>query len=116
MDALELLKKDHDEVKKMLEELDSTSEVDVEKRHGLFGRVKTELGAHEDIEEAIFYPALKEHPKRPCFSWLVTLRALQPFVRKRPLRSGRYPGAVADTTRSRKNRARDLVFPTGLCG
>lgn len=63
MNALELLKKDHDQVKELLEELDSTSENEVEKRRELFERVKTEMGAHEDMEEEIFYPALKEHPK-----------------------------------------------------
>ena len=32
-------------------------------RQELFAKVKQELTVHEAIEEEIFYPALKEHPK-----------------------------------------------------
>jgi GTP cyclohydrolase I len=63
MDALELLKEDHDKVKKMLQELESTTERGVKTREQLFTRVKQELEVHESIEEEIFYPALKDHPK-----------------------------------------------------
>ena len=63
MDALSLLKEDHDKVKKMLEELDSTTERGVKTREDLFTKVKHELEVHEQIEEEIFYPALKDHPK-----------------------------------------------------
>jgi len=63
MDALSLLKEDHDKVKKMLAELDSTTERGVKTREELFTKVKQELEIHEAIEEEIFYPALKEHPK-----------------------------------------------------
>jgi hypothetical protein len=60
---LSLLKEDHDKVKKMLTELDSTTERGVNTRAELFAKVKHELEIHEAIEEEIFYPALKEHPK-----------------------------------------------------
>jgi hypothetical protein len=63
MDALSLLKDDHNKVKKMLRELESTTERGVKTREDLFSKVKHELAAHEAIEEEIFYPALKEHPK-----------------------------------------------------
>jgi hemerythrin-like domain-containing protein len=63
MDAMSLLKEDHQKVKKMLAELESTTERGVKTREELFTKVKRELVVHETIEEEIFYPALKEHPK-----------------------------------------------------
>jgi Hemerythrin HHE cation binding domain len=63
MDALELLKDDHDKVKKMLDDLGSTTERGVKTREQLFTKVKQELEAHEAIEEEIFYPALRNQPK-----------------------------------------------------
>jgi hypothetical protein len=63
MDALSLLKEDHKKVKRMLGELDSTTERGVKTREELFTKLKQELEIHEAIEEEIFYPALKEHPK-----------------------------------------------------
>jgi hemerythrin-like domain-containing protein len=63
VDALELLKQDHDKVKKMLDELDTTTERALKTREQGFGELRRELEAHESIEEEIFYPALKEHPK-----------------------------------------------------
>jgi len=63
MDALKLLKDDHDELKKLMKELDSTTDRGVKTRERLFTKVQQELEVHEAIEEEIFYPALKEHPK-----------------------------------------------------
>ena len=63
MDAMSLLKEDHQKVKKMLGELESTTERGVKTREELFTKVKQELVVHEAIEEEIFYPALKQHPK-----------------------------------------------------
>ena len=63
MDAIALLKADHDKVKKLLSELESTTERGVKTRTELFATIKGELTVHEIIEEEIFYPALKEHPK-----------------------------------------------------
>lgn len=63
MEATKLLKQDHDEVKKILEKLDKTTERGVKTREELFTKLKSELTVHETIEEEIFYPALKEHPK-----------------------------------------------------
>ena len=63
MDALKLLKQDHDEVKSMLSDLESTTERAEKTRTEGLATLKAELQVHEAIEEEIFYPALQEHPK-----------------------------------------------------
>ena len=63
MDAIAMLKADHDKVKKLLDELEMTTERGVKTRAELFSTIKGELTIHELIEEEIFYPALKGHPK-----------------------------------------------------
>jgi hemerythrin-like domain-containing protein len=63
MDAITLLKADHDKVKKLLTELESTTERGVKTRSELFATIKGELTVHELVEEEIFYPELKAHPK-----------------------------------------------------
>ena len=63
MDAIALLKADHVKVKALLARLDATTERAKVARRELFGRIKVELTVHETIEEEIFYPALKQHPR-----------------------------------------------------
>src|SRR6187200_3000782 len=63
MDAITLLKTDHDKVKRLLTELESTTERGVKTRTELFATIKGELTLHEIVEEEIFYPELKAHPK-----------------------------------------------------
>ncbi|MEX0755996.1 MAG: hemerythrin domain-containing protein [Actinomycetota bacterium] len=63
MDAIQLLKDDHDALKELLEKADSTTERGVKTRDELLTRIKNDLAVHEAIEEEIFYPALKEHAK-----------------------------------------------------
>ena len=63
MNAITLLKDDHDRVKKMLAEGEETTERAVKTRAEVFGKLKEEMLIHERIEEEIFYPALKSHPK-----------------------------------------------------
>jgi hemerythrin-like domain-containing protein len=63
MDALTMLTEDHQKVRKLLDELESTTERGIKTRTELFATIKGELTLHEIIEEEIFYPALKEHPK-----------------------------------------------------
>jgi hypothetical protein len=63
MDAITMLKADHDKVKRLLAELETTTERGVKTREELFATIKGELTVHETIEEEIFYPALKSHPK-----------------------------------------------------
>jgi hypothetical protein len=63
VNAISLLKADHDKVKKLLAELETTTERGIKTRTELFATIKGELMVHETIEEEIFYPALKAHPK-----------------------------------------------------
>ena len=63
MDAISLLKDDHDKVKKILADGEETTERAEVGRTELFAKLKEEMLIHERIEEEIFYPALKEHPK-----------------------------------------------------
>jgi hemerythrin-like domain-containing protein len=63
MDAIALLKADHDKVKGLLNELESTTERGIKTRSELFATIKGELTLHEIVEEEIFYPELKAHPK-----------------------------------------------------
>lgn len=60
MDAITLLKEDHQKVKKILDELEKTTERGLKTREELFGKLMAELTVHEKIEEEIFYPAVKE--------------------------------------------------------
>ena len=60
MNPLTLLRKDHREVKDLLKQ---ASDADTAQKQKLFEQIKSELQVHEAIEEEIFYPALKEHPK-----------------------------------------------------
>jgi hemerythrin superfamily protein len=61
VDALTLVKKDHDQVKKLLKDLDDTTDRAIKTRQDLFERLKFSLTVHEQMEEAVLYPALKEH-------------------------------------------------------
>lgn len=63
MDALKLLKQDHEDVKNILSQLDDTTERATKTRTTLFEKVKRELMIHETIEEEILYPAFQEQAK-----------------------------------------------------
>jgi hemerythrin-like domain-containing protein len=63
MDALALLKEDHVKAKKLMAELEETTERGVRTREQKWTKLLKELTIHENIEEEIFYPALAEHPK-----------------------------------------------------
>jgi hemerythrin-like domain-containing protein len=63
MDAISLLSADHDRIKSLLAKLESTTERGVKTRTELFATIKGELTLHELVEEEIFYPELKAHPK-----------------------------------------------------
>ncbi|MFL6214010.1 MAG: hemerythrin domain-containing protein [Blastocatellia bacterium] len=60
MNAFELLKEDHQRVAGIFEKLEPTTERAQKTREELFARLKTELQLHTQIEEQIFYPALKQ--------------------------------------------------------
>ena len=63
MNAVTLLEDEHVTLKRMLRELDATTERAVKTRTELLEKVTDALRAHETIEEELFYPALKRHPK-----------------------------------------------------
>ncbi|MDQ3688249.1 MAG: hemerythrin domain-containing protein, partial [Acidobacteriota bacterium] len=60
MNAIELLKNDHDKVESIFEKLEPTTERAVKTREELFTQLKQELDIHAHIEEKIFYPAIKD--------------------------------------------------------
>ena len=57
MNALELLKQDHDKVDKLFQKVEATEESE---HAALFEQIRAELEVHTHIEETIFYPKLKE--------------------------------------------------------
>jgi hypothetical protein len=61
MNALELMHKDHEELKEMLGRVDDVRSVGG--REHLLEKIRHELVAHERMEEEVFYPALKSHKK-----------------------------------------------------
>jgi len=61
LDALELLKKDHEKVAKILEQLEDTTKRAAKTRHELLDELKKELSLHEHIEETLFYPSVKDN-------------------------------------------------------
>jgi hypothetical protein len=63
MDAITLLEDDHRKVKKLLSEGEETTERAEKTRAQLYASLRREMETHERIEEEIFYPALKAHPK-----------------------------------------------------
>ena len=63
MNAITMLETEHTTMRKLLTELEATTERGVKTRQALFATIKGELTLHEVIEEEIFYPELKGHPK-----------------------------------------------------
>ena len=63
MDALRLLKDDHDKMRKLLTELESTTERGVKTREELFSKIKGVSSPSTRSSKEIFYPALKDHPR-----------------------------------------------------
>ena len=60
MDAIALLKADHEKVDSLFSQLEETTESAEKTREELFTKLKQELDLHAHVEEKIFYPALKE--------------------------------------------------------
>lgn len=60
MNAIDLLKQDHEKVKKLLEEISGTTERAVKKRAELLQKIALELEVHTTLEEEDFYPAFKK--------------------------------------------------------
>jgi hemerythrin-like domain-containing protein len=63
MNAVTMLEREHVTLKRLLRDLEATTERAVRTRTELLERITDALVAHEAIEEEIFYPALKQHPK-----------------------------------------------------
>src|SRR6185437_15842170 len=59
MNALELLKQDHENVKRLFREAEAAQ--DGKRRKELFDQIETELEIHTHIEETVFYPAMEQH-------------------------------------------------------
>lgn len=59
MNALELLKQDHEEVKELFEQAEGTD--DSKEQRNIFKQIKKALESHARIEEGIFYPAMEKH-------------------------------------------------------
>jgi hemerythrin superfamily protein len=59
MNALNLLKKDHDSVRTLFSRFERTSKTDLERRNDLLAQIRREIQIHSRAEEEIFYPALK---------------------------------------------------------
>lgn len=57
MNAVELLKEDHDKVDKLFQKVKATEESE---HPPIFEQIKAELDVHTHIEETIFYPRLLE--------------------------------------------------------
>ncbi len=60
MDVIDVLKHDHEVVRKLLEELSETTNRATKKREELFGKISKELKIHTQLEEEIVYPAFKK--------------------------------------------------------
>src|SRR5215210_3446022 len=73
MNVFELLKKDHEKVAGIFEEIEQTTERAVKTREELFARLRSELELHSQIEEATLYPALKQEEE----SREITLEAIE---------------------------------------
>lgn len=58
-DIVAMLKAEHDEVRKMLDQLTSTKPTAPRTREKLREQIKTALQLHTQIEEEIFYPAFR---------------------------------------------------------
>ncbi len=60
MNAIELLKSDHDKVDLLFQKVEATEESE---HKALFEKIREELEIHTHIEETIFYPKIKEEPE-----------------------------------------------------
>lgn len=59
-DAIQILKEDHQKVKKLLGELTETTTRGTKTRTELLKRIEAEVKLHAKVEEEIFYPAFRK--------------------------------------------------------
>ena len=60
MNAIDLLKADHEKVKAILSQLNESTDRALKKRGELLGKLEMEITIHTRLEEEILYPAFKE--------------------------------------------------------
>jgi hemerythrin superfamily protein len=60
MNAFQLLKEDHQKVSGLFQQIEPTTERAEKTRTELFAKLHEELDVHAQIEEKIFYPAIKQ--------------------------------------------------------
>ena len=60
MDALDLLKQDHDKVEKAFKDFEKMDRQDTDACRRLIGTVCEDLKVHTTLEEEVFYPAVRE--------------------------------------------------------
>ena len=60
MNAIDLLKDDHREVERLFSEFLASEDSEPDQREDIFLQIEKELLVHGDIEEKIFYPAVKD--------------------------------------------------------
>jgi hemerythrin superfamily protein len=63
VNGIDLLKDDHDKIKKLMTDGQQKGEDEPKSRRRIFEEIKRDMTVHEQIEEQIFYPALRSHPK-----------------------------------------------------
>jgi hemerythrin superfamily protein len=60
MNAFQLLKEDHQKVSGLFQQIEPTTERAEKTRTELFAKLREELDIHAQIEEKVFYPAIKQ--------------------------------------------------------
>jgi hemerythrin superfamily protein len=61
MNAIDLLKKDHQHVQQLFSEFMSAEDEDFARREDLFQQIDRALLTHSDAEEQIFYPSIQKY-------------------------------------------------------
>ncbi|GHA87928.1 hemerythrin domain-containing protein [Cognatilysobacter bugurensis] len=64
MDAIQLLKSDHEKVRDLLTQLSESTSRAEKTRTQLLEKIQTEIEVHAKIEEEIFYPAFRDAGKK----------------------------------------------------
>lgn len=84
LNAIALLKQDHEEVKNLLKQLLEISDEAIEARRSLLEKIATRVRAHAKIEEDIRYPALRdaggEKEKKMYYEAMEEHRAVEDLV------------------------------------
>jgi hemerythrin superfamily protein len=62
LDAVDLLKADHQKVKKLFDQLDAMTRQGVsnDEKGALVAKIRDELSVHESVENEVFFPAVRE--------------------------------------------------------